>query len=474
MSELAQLTACELREGYRHGRFSPVEATRAALGAVEANDAAVNAFVLVDPERALRDAAASEARWRTGRPLGPGDGVPTSIKDIFLTRGWPTLRGSLLIDETGPWDEDAPCVARLRETGAVLIGKTTTPEFAWKGVTDSRRHGSTGNPFAPQLTSGGSSGGSATAVALGMGPWSMGTDGGGSVRIPAAFTGTVAFKPTYGLIPLFPPSPFGTLSHAGPMTRTVEDAALLLDVVTGFDSRDWSALPTPAASFLEGLDDGVAGLRIALSPTLGFGHNDPEVERAVRAAAVVLEELGASVEEADPGITDPAEAFHVLWFAGVAKVLESYGPDAADRVDPGLRDAGERLGRVSGGDFLDATAVRMDLGVAMGRFHESFDLLLTPTLPLTAFPRDRDVPEDLPGSLWTAWTPYTYPFNMTQQPAISVPCGFTRKGLPVGLQIIGARHDDRRVLRAARAYERAAGWNLSRPVRLPGGDVIDE
>lgn len=473
MGELAQLTAQELLAGYRSGRFSPLDATRDALGAIAAHDEAVNAFVLVAAESALDAAAASQARWHAGQPLGPGDGIPTSIKDIFLTRGRPTLRGSLLVDEAGPWNEDAPSVARLRESGAVLLGKTTTPEFAWKAVTDSLRHGSTGNPYAPHLTSGGSSGGSAAAVGLGMGPWSVGTDGGGSVRIPAAFTGTVALKPTYGVIPLFPPSPFGTLSHAGPMARTVGDAALLLDIITGFDSRDWSAMPTPEGSFLDGLDNGVHGLRLAFSPTLGFGRNDPEVERAVRTAAAVFEELGATVEETDPGIEDPVEAFHLLWFTGVAKVLESYGPDAAERVDPALREAMAGLGEVSGGDFLDATAVRMDLGVTMGRFHEDFDLLLTPTMPITAFPRGRDVPEGRDDRLWTGWSPYTYPFNMTQQPAISVPCGFTAGGLPVGLQIVGARHDDRRVLRAARAYERAAGWDTSRPARPPGGDATD-
>lgn len=463
MDELDQLTAVELLEGYRSGRISPVDAAQAALAAIEERDGEVNAFVSVHRDEALREAAESEKRWRSGRPLGPGDGIPTSIKDIFYTRGWPTLRGTRLIDANRRWDEDAPCVARLRETGAVLIGKTTTPEFAWKGVTDSLRHGSTGNPWAPDLTSGGSSGGSATAVGLGMGPWSVGTDGGGSVRIPAAFTGTVALKPTYGLVPMFPASPFGTLAHAGPMTRTVADSALLLDVITGFDSRDWSALPTPAGSFLEGLEDGVRGLRVAFSPTLGFGQNDLEVERLVRAAAAVFEELGADVDEIDPGIADPVEAFHVLWFAGAAKVLEAYGPEAAERVDPGLRQSIEEAGELTASDYLDATAVRMDLGVKMGRFHEEYDILLTPTLPIPAFPRGQDVPQGWHSRHWTSWTPYTYPFNMTQQPAMSVPCGFTQAGLPVGLQIVGPRHADRTVLRAARAYEQAAGWGTDRP-----------
>jgi len=463
MTDLTRLTANELVAAYRTGSLSPVETTRAALAAIDARNNDVNAFVLVDPDGALAAAKRSEARWRSGSALGPGDGVPTSIKDILYTRGWPTLRGTNLIDERGPWAEDAPAVARLREAGAVLLGKTTTPEFGWKGVTDSLRHGSTGNPWDAALTSGGSSGGSAAAVALGMGTWSVGTDGGGSLRIPAAFTGTVTIKPTYGLVPLWPASPFGTLSHVGPMTRSVADAALMLGILTGFDPRDWSALPTPTASFLEGLDDGVRGLRIAFSPDLGHVNNDPEVEAAVRTAATVLADAGAHVEQVDPGFADPVDAFHVLWFAGAAKVVATYGPDAIERVDPGLRRIAELAAGLSNADYLDATARRVDLGERMGRFHQTYDLVVTPTLPITAFAKGMDVPPGWHSVDWASWTPYTYPFNLTQQPAASVPCGFTSRGLPIGLQIVGPRHADALVLRAARAYERATDRTSSPP-----------
>jgi aspartyl-tRNA(Asn)/glutamyl-tRNA(Gln) amidotransferase subunit A len=455
MTDLARLTATELVAAYRDGRLSPVEATRAALAAIDAGNTEVNAFVLVDADEALAAAGRSEARWGAGEPLGPGDGVPTSIKDLLYTRGWPTLRGTHLIDGRGPWTEDAPAVARLRETGAVLLGKTTTPEFGWKGVTDSPRYGATGHPADPALTPGGSSGGSAVAVALGMGAWSVGTDGGGSLRIPAAFTGTVTIKPTYGLVPLWPASPFGTLSHAGPITRGVADAALMLDILAGFDPRDWSAMPTPTASFMDGLEDGVRGLRIAFSPDLGYVRNDPEVDAAVRKAAAVLADAGAHIETADPGFADPVDAFEALWFAGAAQVVRSYGDDAAARVDPGLRRAAERGDLVRTRDYVDAGARRADLGARMGRFHRAYDLLLTPTLPITAFAKGRDVPDGWHSPDWTSWTPYTYPFNLTQQPAASVPCGTTRAGLPIGLQIVGPRHADALVLRAARAYERA-------------------
>lgn len=464
MESLEWATATELVGAYRSREVSPVEATQAALDAVERHDGDVNAFCLVDADSALAAARESEARWHRNEPRGPGDGVPTSIKDLLLTEGWPTLRGSQLIAaDDGGWTEDAPSVARLRESGTVLLGKVTSPEFGWKGVTDSLRCGITRNPWDTSRTSGGSSGGSAAAVAQGMGAWSVGTDGGGSIRIPAGFTGVVGFKPTYGTVPLYPASPFGTLSHAGPITRSVADAALMLDILARPDARDWSAGPAPTRSFLEGLGDGIRGRKIAFSPDLGYGTNDAQVDAAVRAAVQVLADLGAQVEEIDLGWSDPVEAYHVLWFSGAAKVVDGYGPAAMDRIDPNLAAALERHRGFSASDFLDATAVRMKLGKEMGLLHQRFDLLVTPTLPIPAFEAGRDVPAGSVSQDWTSWTPYTYPFNLTQQPAISVPCGFTSEGLPVGLQLVGPRHGDAQVLTAAHAYENATGWHRRRP-----------
>jgi aspartyl-tRNA(Asn)/glutamyl-tRNA(Gln) amidotransferase subunit A len=465
MTDLSMITATELINLYRSGRTSPVEATQAALDAIDRYQDQVNAFVLIDHDGALAAAAQAEKRWQTGNPHGPLDGVPVSIKDIFLTEGWPTLRGSKLINEAGPWTEDAPAVARLRESGAVFLGKTTSPEYAWKGVTDSPRFGATGNPWGADLHAGGSSGGSATAVGCGMGPVSIGTDGGGSVRIPASFTGTVALKPTYGLIPMYPPSPFGTLGHAGPMTRSVADAALTLDVITGFDPRDWSAMPSPGGSFLDDLGAPLAGLTVAFSADLGYVSNDASVESAVRSAVEVLAAAGAEIVEVDPGFTDPVEAFHVLWFSGAAKVLQGHDHEL-ELVDPGLREVAE-LGRaMSASDYLDATAVRMALGVTMGRYHTEYDLLVTPTMPIPSFPTGLPAPAGWPSTIWTSWTPYTYPFNLTQQPALSVPCGFSTDGLPVGLQIVGPRHADRLVLRAGQAFQDRTDWHTRTPTLL--------
>lgn len=455
MSDLSFITAAELTEEFGAGRLSPVEVCEAALDAITDRNPAVNAFLLTDPDGARRAAKDAEQRWRSGTPLGPLDGVPISIKDMLLTRGWPTLRGSHVIDAGGPWTEDAPSVARLREAGAVLLGKTTTPEFAWKGLTDSSRYGPTGNPWDPGRHAGGSSGGSAAAVGLGMGALSVGTDGGGSVRIPAAFTGTVAFKPTYGLIPVYPSSAFGTLSHVGPMSRSVADAVLMFDTLSGFDRRDWLAMPTPSGSFLDRLSDGVAGRRIAFSADLGYVANDPAVEETVRSAMAVFEDAGAEVIEVDPGFADPVEALHVLWFSGVAKAVHGHEHELSS-LEPELQSCIEQGRQLSALQYLDATDVRADLGTRMGAFHTEYDLLVTPTMPITAFPTDRQAPSSWPAQMWTSWSPYTYPFNMTQQPAISVPCGFAHQ-MPVGLQIIGPRHADQLVLQAAQAYEGRAG-----------------
>ncbi|WP_298323120.1 amidase [Haloactinopolyspora sp.] len=455
MTEPADLSAVDLLRAYRAGQLSPVEATQAVLQRIDDTNPELNAFCLVDHERALAAARESEHRWHRGEPVGLLDGVPTSIKDLVLTAGWPTLRGSHLIDPDQSWDEDAPATARLREHGAVLVGKTTSPEFGWKGVTDSPLHGVTGNPWNPQRTAGGSSGGSAAAVARGMGPLSIGTDGGGSIRIPAGFSGIFGIKPTYGRVPHHPASPFGTLAHVGPMTRTVADAALMLDVLALPDPRDWSALPPTTVEFRTAIETPIEGLRIAYSPDLGYVDVDPEVADAVRRAVDVLVRLGAEVEQVDPGFTDPVEAYEALWFSGAAKVVSAFGESAVEKIDPGLA-AGVARGRdLTASDYLDATAVRVELGRRMGLFHQRFDLLVTPALPIPAFEAGHDVPPGSSHREWTGWTPFSYPFNLTQQPAASVPCGFTSDGLPIGLQVVGPRHADATVLAACHAYERA-------------------
>ncbi|MFJ4715620.1 amidase [Streptomyces sp. NPDC088785] len=462
-AELTGLTAQDLLDGYRKGEFSPVDAAGAVLARIEETGPALNAFVRVDAEGALAAARESAERWRRGEPRGLLDGVPVTVKDILLQRGAPTLRGSRTVRPEGSWAEDAPSVARLREHGAVFVGKTTTPEFGWKGVTDSPLSGVTRNPYDTSRTAGGSSGGSAAAVAVGAGPLSLGTDGGGSVRIPAAFCGIFGLKPTYGRVPLYPASAFGTLSHVGPMTRTAADAALLMDVVSGPDPRDWSGL-SPTGSFREGLRGGVRGLRVAFSATLGgqVAVRAP-VAAAVRSAVERLAGLGAYVEEADPDFSDPVAAFHTLWFSGAARVVQRLSAAQRELLDPGLREICAQGARLSALDYLAAVDVRMELGRRMGAFHSAYDVLVTPTLPVTAFEAGVEVPRRSGLRRWTGWTPFTYPFNLTQQPAATVPVGVDGDGLPVGLQIVAARHQDALVLRVAHTLYEAGAAGIARP-----------
>ncbi len=457
-TDLTQCPAHELIGLYRSGQASPVEATQAVLSRIDRLNPQLNAFCLVDADAALSAARASEARWqahrRSGAPVGELEGVPTSIKDLILTRGWPTLRGSRTIDPKQPWDIDAPATARLREAGAVLLGKTTTPEFGCKGETNSPATGITRNPWNPDCTPGGSSGGTAAAVAAGLGPLSVGTDGAGSVRIPAAFCGNVGLKPSFGRVPAYPLSPFGTVAHLGPHTMSVRDAALMMNVLKQADARDWTALPPDTRDYTVGLDDGIRGLRIAYSPTLGYAKNvHPEIAAAVDAAVRQLQALGAQVEQVDPGFEDPLEITTGLWFLGAHTVWSGLSPAQQALTDPDFRAEAELGAQLSALQIQQLNQRRGVLGSHMRQFMQRYDLLVTPSVAVPAFEARAAGAVPMNPASMLGWTPFSYPFNLTQQPAISVPCGLTRAGLPMGLQIVGPMFGDALVLRAARAFE---------------------
>jgi aspartyl-tRNA(Asn)/glutamyl-tRNA(Gln) amidotransferase subunit A len=463
--DLTQRMATELIELYRTGAASPVEALQQVLDRVDRVDPIINAFVLVDADAGMAAARRSEDRWaahrQDGSPVGDLEGVPTTIKDILWTKGWPTLRGSKAIDPDQPWTEDAPSVARLREAGAVIFGKTTTPEFGCKAETNSPLSGVSRNPWDPSRTPGGSSGGTAAAVAAGLGPVSMGTDGAGSVRIPAAFCGNVGMKASFGRVPAFPLSPFGTVAHVGPHSMSVTDCALMLTIVSRPDPRDWMALPYDHVDYRDGLETGVHGLRVAYSPTLGYADVDPEVASLVRMAVTQFESLGAVVEEVDPGFDDPLDISTGLWFVSSRTVYEGLTPEQQAVTDPDFASQAEQGGRFSAQDVQQLALKRNALGTLMSEFMTRYDVLVTPSVAIPAFEaRPAGAVPMTPQSM-LSWTPFSYPFNLTQQPAISVPCGLTSQGLPVGVQIVGRAHDDATVLRAARAYE------TTRPVARP-------
>ena len=468
MSDVAFMSAAQLVAAFGARTLSPVEAARAILARIDRVNPSVNAFCHVAHESALADARASEARWAKGAPLSPIDGVPAGIKDLILTTGMPTLRGSKTVGTGGPWLDDAPATARLKEAGAVILGKTCTPEWGWKGATDSPLTGITRNPWNLAMTPGGSSGGASAALAAGLGPLHIGTDGGGSIRIPNAFTATTGIKAHFGRVPAWPLSPMGTVAHVGPMTRNVADAAMLLNIVSQPDARDWSALPPHDKDWSAGLGncrapDALKGLRIAYSPRLGYiPHVDAEVEAAVKQAVQRFVDLGAHVEQRDPGFPDCGPLFATHWFATARNTFGKLPPEKFKLMDPGLQATCAYAARYTIADFLDYQAARVQVGEAMKRFNTEFDLLITPATAVPAFEVGRVSP-DLPSNVqsvpedWTWWTPFSFPFNLTQQPAMSINCGFTQTGLPIGLQIVAPAYREDLVLRAAAAFEALRG-----------------
>jgi len=460
--DILSLSATQLIEQYRAKRMSPVDALNAALQQADEQNPMHNAFVVLDRESALRAARQSEGRWQRGTPLGRVDGVPTTVKDLILAKGWPTLRGSRTIDPNQKWEEDGATVARLREQGAVFLGKTTTPEFGWKGVTDSPLTGVTRNPWNTDLTPGGSSGGAAVAAALGMGWMHVATDGGGSIRIPAAFCGLFGFKPTWGIVPVHPHSPALTLWHQGPISRNVTDAALMLSVITRPDPRDWYAVPSPGIDYTQNLDEGIRGRRIAYSRTLGYAVVDPEVARLVDAAVRKFEDLGAQVEEIDLDLEDPISIMQPLWAVALALAVAPMTTEQRAMMDQPLLDLAEPGFHLSALEYRQLEKARETFARRVTGLHPQYDLVITPQLATTAFAVNHEVPPGTHMQRWWQWSPFTYPFNLTQQPAATVPCGLASNGLPVAMQIVGAKFADHLVLKAARAYER------EHPFVMPG------
>ena len=466
--EIRMLTATALKRAFESGDLSPVEVAANLLDHVQQNDNATNAWCLIDRDTTLAEAGAAEQRYRQGQPRGLLDGIPVAVKDVFLTPMWPTVKGSRTIDPESTLNKRSPAVAALERHGYVPLGKTTTPEFGWKGITDSPMCGPTNNPWNPEKTAGGSSGGSAAAVSACMAPLALGTDAGGSIRIPAAFCGIVGHKPTFGEVPHWPASPFGTLAHAGPMTRTVEDCALMMQVLTEEDPRDSQAAPRRNVDYLAALQGDLSELRIAYSNNLGYVDVDPEIEQAVADAVAVFRDLGATVVEVDPGFSNPLAAFGHLFYGGAANACRDLGPRKRELMDPALVQVVEKAEKLSMLDYLAAVNERMALSERMAVFHQKYDLLITPTLPLTAFDTNREVPRDWPNTRWPTWTPFTYPFNMTGQPALSVPLGLASDGLPMGLQIVGRRFQDELVLKAGHLFEQARPFTERPDLALAG------
>jgi amidase/aspartyl-tRNA(Asn)/glutamyl-tRNA(Gln) amidotransferase subunit A len=441
-----------LTSAYRRGTLSPVDVARATLGRAEEIHTQLNAFTFLDYEGALSAAKASEKRWRAGEPLSPIDGVPTTIKDILHVEGWAVCYGSLTTTATSML-QDAPSVLKLRKAGAVFIGQTTTPEYGWKAVTDSRAFGVTRNPWNSSLTPGGSSGGAAVAAACGAGVLHLGTDGGGSIRIPAAFTGIVGHKPTYGRVAADPPSSFGTVAHIGPMTRTVADAALMLEIISGRDLRDWNQPPMQFSPIAIS-EIKLKGKRIGYWRMPCVGQVQSQVAAIINGVVAEFEDLGAVVTEIRlPFQEELLEIFNRHWCVGAANRLSVIDPAKHRDLDPGFVNAARIGESYTSVERIAAEVRRSQYGAAMDRLLSEFDFIVSPTVPVQPFEAGSNIPHGSGAKSWPEWSSFSFPINLSQQPACSVPCGLSEDGLPIGLQIIGARGDDSSVLSVAMTYE---------------------
>jgi aspartyl-tRNA(Asn)/glutamyl-tRNA(Gln) amidotransferase subunit A len=457
------MPATEMLTRFRDRSLSPVEVTTAILAQIEAADPAINAYVTVTGDLAMEQAKEAEQSWQAGN-AGDLLGVPISIKDLTATKGIRTTRGSKLYENWIP-DSDAVFVERVKNAGSVMLGKTNSPEFGMKGETTNPVSRTTGNPWNLERTAGGSTGGGAAAVAAGMGPLTQGGDGAGSIRIPSSFCGIYGLKPSLFLVPTFPPSAIASVAHLGPMTRTVADAALLLNVVAGEDARDrfsWSSnidyLP-----FCETRD--LKGWRVAWSPDLGYAAVEPEIVEMCERQLQVLRDLGADIVEAHPELPDPWDIEDDLWAAAMASMHIDNLAEVADQIDPGRKTVVEYGLTLSGAHLNRQMSRQAEYYENWRRFMQDFGLFVSPTEPCTAFQAGLDFPPVIAGREMTylGWTAFTYPFNLTGFPAATVPAGFAADGLPVGLQLVGGWHDDPAVIAASAAYAAAAPWADRRP-----------
>jgi aspartyl-tRNA(Asn)/glutamyl-tRNA(Gln) amidotransferase subunit A len=462
--DLCYTPATRLARLIRERTLSPVEVMQTVLERADALNPKLNAICTSTAERALEQARAAERAVMRNETLGPLHGVPTTIKDLAFTKGVRTMAGSHIYADRVP-DEDAPFVERLAAAGAISIGKTTVPELGWKGCGDSPLTGISHNPWKHGTNAGGSSTGAAICAAAGIGPIHQGSDGAGSIRMPAAFCGVFGMKPSFGRVPYYPVTNNDLMSHVGPITRTVADAALMLQVMAGADDRDLSSLPGPVEDYLARLDEGIAGLRVAFSPDLGYLPVDEEVASVVQGAVSAFEEQGCEVAEVAPGWDDPIGIEHLYYTANFAGNVGPFLEEWEDRLDPGMVACAREGMRHSAADYVQARGRRNAFYDRVRQAFERFDLLLTPTMSVAAFPVGRLMPEHWEQHPWDwiRWAGFSYPFNLTWLPAATCPCGFTPDGRPVGLQVVAGRHQDLRVLQAARAFEQARSWAESRP-----------
>lgn len=463
-------TVIQARQQLDADALTSVELVNASLEAIKSHNHTLNAFGDVYAQDALEQARQRDEEADSDRIRGPLHGIPFGIKDLFSTAGLRTTKGSLTSLDTVPL-KDAPIIERLKAAGAIIIGKTATTEFGWTGASVSRIFGNGRTPWNPRLTSGGSSSGSAIAVAARMVPAALGSDGGGSVRIPGSFCGLFALKGSLGRIPTWPWSATEMLSHAGPMTRTVRDSALLFDILSGPHPLDHQALPAPGESFLARCDQPLGKLRVGYVPTLFETPVDADITAAIEAA---IENISANLPVQVSAVSldwpDPLATFETLWVGGRGTVYGRALADRMDDLDPGFANLVRQSARYDLARYLQAVEQRAAFANRVHALFEDYDLLLMPTLPILPFKADDVAPadsHDQEGAVpWARWTPFTYPFNLSGNPAANIPCGFSPCGLPVGLQVVGRRFADADVLQFCAAFEAISPWDQHVPPML--------
>lgn len=467
MSSISYTSAQELIGLITSGEVTPLEVMEDTLGRIETANPSLNAFVSIDADRAMDEARAATESLAAGKAAGPLAGLPVGVKDLEDVGGMVTSFGSVPFKDNMA-AEDSVQVARLRKAGAIVVGKTNTPEFGSTGFCKNRLFGTTRNPWNLERTPGGSSGGSAAAVASGMVPLATGSDGGGSVRIPASYTGCFGIKPSYGRIPMgpLPILNMNPIVSLGPLTRTVEDAALYLDCVAGYHPSAPDSLPHPGISYLHSLDSIPRGLTIAFSPTLGYATVQHDIMTRVEEAVRCFEEMGHTVvllEEAMPNVVDAwSKLFSLNIYGALNDNVEKYGSQMSRALVASLKGARS----LTLEQLIEAQRVRTEQNRVLWNLFERFDLLLTPTMPTEAFAAEGPPPSEIDGRPISIFdvVAFTYPFNLSGHPAASVPAGFTESGMPAGLQIVGPPHRDDLVLQASRAYEKARAWNENWPI----------
>lgn len=463
--ELWKCSILDILKGYKEKFFSPLELAKEIINKINQDNTKINAYVFFDEEVILEQATISTLNYEKNLLRGSLEGVPISIKDLIVTKNMPTNRGTLTSSLSSQSDYDAPVVKKLKQQGAIILGKTASPEFGHKGTTQSLKYGNTNNPWNLDLNAGGSSGGSSAAVASGLGPASIGTDGGGSIRIPCSFCGLFGHKPTFGRIPAYPISPFGTIANLGPISRTVKDSGLIMNAIANSDIQDWYSLPNEKKDYTSYDCDLKKKYKIGYSKFWGmnkyFDTNlmESEVLEKIEESIRSLKKSGLEVFEIDSinWPHNPLDVFLVMWQSGAANLARKISVKDSSNLESSFSNFVEKGKQYTMFDFMDAEAKRAENALHLKKIFRNVDAIVGPTLPVLPFNSGQNVPAGFKEEQLFSWLPFTYPFNLTKNPASTINVNFSNSGLPIGLQIVADIYKDKTCFELAYYIEQTMG-----------------